>query len=160
MCNIIFSVYPNVRGFGYACVELPNRLLDHGVVTVRPLDNGKILRRVARQMDFYRPDIVVLRGGENLPPKAKRIAQVVNGITELAVERGLPLRQYSREQMRFVFERFGATTNYEIAKKLAEWIEPLKDIDLKPLKAYEPEAYYQGLFDALSLAVCYGYIDM
>lgn len=160
MCNIIFAIYPNIRGFGYACVELPDRLLDHGIANVRPASNEAILKRVAKQMDYYKPNIVVLRSGDKLPPRAKRIAQVINQITELAVERDIPVHQYSKEQIKFVFERFGATTNYEIAKKLTTWIDSLKDMDIRRLKSYEPEAYYQGLFDALSLAICYGYIDM
>jgi len=160
MSNVILAIYPNVRGFGYACIELPNHLIDYGVKTVKPVNNEIIIRQVAKQMDYYKPDIIVLRSGDKLPLRAKRISQVVNHITELAIERNLPVHQYSKEQIKFVFEQFGATTNYEVAKKLSEWINVLQHIDIKPLKSYEPEAYYQGIFDAVSLAVCYGYIDM
>lgn len=160
MASIIFAAYPNVRGFGYALIQLPERLLDHGVASVRPMSNDALVRRIARQIDHFRPDVVVLRQAEGLPPSAKRITNAINRITELAIERGIPVRQYSKEQVRFVFERFGAVTNYEIARKLAEWIEGLEGIEIRPLKSYEPEAYYQGIFDALALAVCYGYMDM
>lgn len=154
----IFAIYPNERGFGYACVEMPGTLVDSGIVTVRPVCNGKIIKRIGKQMDFYRPCLVILRDGKSLTFRAKRIAALIEEISQVAKAKSLPLHAYSREQIRLTFQQFGAETKYEISQKILEGFGELQPLAPAPRKKWESENYNMGIFDAISLALTHEYL--
>jgi uncharacterized coiled-coil protein SlyX len=154
----IFALYPYTRGYTYACIELSNELIDCGIVTAEP-SSKFTLDRIKGQLEKYAPHIVVVRDG-NSGHQEKRINNLVNHVTELAVERGVPVFQYTREQVRFVFEKFGAVTRQEIAEKIIEWIPMLASRRPRKMRPYQHEDYNLALFDAVALAVAYGYLDM
>lgn len=156
--KLILALYPNSRGLGFVCVELPQKLTDAGVITVRPICNGIILTRIEKFMDFFKPEIVVVRNAEALAPTANRIKKLINAITELAIERGIAVHQYTREQIRDVFEVWGSSTKYQIAHKIIEWFPELANRAPKIRKAWMEEDYNMGLFDALSLAITHAYV--
>lgn len=158
--NHILSIYPNSRGFGFACLELGSRVIDTGLIEISPVDNEKCLARIKHFMDYFKPALVTLRDTNKLGKKGKRITKLTNAITELAIERDLPTYYYSREQVKFCFEQFGANDKYEMSQKIIEWIEEMKPLAPKKKKFYETEDYHMGVFDALSLAICYGYYDL
>lgn len=156
--NIILSLYPNSRGLGYACIELPQKLLDSGIVTVRPICNDRLLARIEKYMDFFKPKIIVVRDADALTPRGKRIKRLITAVIESAVERGIPIHQYSRDQMKEVFEQFGTSTKYEIAQKLIQWFPELADRAPGVRKPWMDEDYNMGVFDALALAVTHAYL--
>jgi Holliday junction resolvasome RuvABC endonuclease subunit len=156
---IVLALYPNARGLGYACVELPQRLLDYGVVTVNPISNGKVLRRVEKFMDYLKPKIILIREGSSLTTfKAARIKKLIDAITTLAGEKNLTVHHYSRDQVKEVFEQFGATSKYQISQKIVSWFPTLKPFAPKVQKAWENEDYYMGIFDALSLIATHQFV--
>lgn len=153
----ILALYPNRRGTAFACVELPRELLDQGVINVGPLSFGREMRRLRKYVEFFQPDIVVMRdeGGAVLSP---RVTELIREVQELANEKGVDFTQYSREQIRHVFEQFGASTKYEIAKKIIEWLPQLSDSEPRIRKAWQDEQYHMSIFDAVSLAVTHEYL--
>ena len=58
---LVLALYPNARGLGYATLEMTQKLLDSGVITVRPASNDTILARIAKFADFHRPEIIIVR---------------------------------------------------------------------------------------------------
>lgn len=152
--NVVLSLYPNTRGLGFACIDIPQTLLDFGIVTIRPISNHKILRRVKGFIEYYQPKIIVMRecGGYNRC-YSERTIRLLAEIIALAKERQIPVFQYSRKQIQETFELFGAKTKYEVSQKLIEWFPILSIRTPKLRKAWMDEDYNMGIFDALALAV-------
>lgn len=158
--NVILSLYPNTRGLGYVCIDMPQKLLDSGVITVKPIKNEQILRRVKTFIEFYQPKLIILRDCNASNSRCSdRISQLAEKIKSLAQEQHLPSFHYSRSQIKDAFELFGATTKYEIAMKIIEWFPELSIRAPQLRKPWMDEDYNMGIFDALALAVTHQHIS-
>ena len=157
--TLILSLYPNARGLGYVCLEAPQRLLDSGVLTVRPLSNERILVRVAKFVEFYHPTLIVIRDSDTLTTRrAKRVQGLMDTITAYAKSKNIKVAKYTRQQIRDVFEVHGAQTKYEIAQQIIHWFPELAPRAPKIRKPWMDEDYNMGLFDALSVAITHLYL--
>lgn len=157
--TIILSLYPNTRGLGYICLETPQKLLDSGVVTVRPIFNGRIMQRVQKFTEYFKPTLVIIRD-HNYPTTArnKRTKELIDEIVKYAEEKNIRVYRYSRQQIKDVFQQFGAITKYEIAKKIIEWFPELAIRAPRIRKQWMDEDYNMGIFDALSLSITHQYL--
>lgn len=153
--SVILSLYPNSRGLGYACIEEPQALLDFGIVTVKPVSNGRVMERVRRFLDYYKTTVILVRDAQ---PYSKRIRRLLEDIAAHAEENGLSVYRYSRQQIKDTFEIHGASTKYEISSKLSEWFPALNLRSPKFRKAWMDEDYNMGIFDAVALAVTHWYL--
>ena len=158
--TVVLSFFPNAIGFGYVCLETPQKLLKSGIIKVRPICNGPILKQVKELVELFNPTIVIVRDFDSNPPhRNKRVQQAISGITTYAKEQHIPIYRYSRQQIRDVFEQFGATSKYEISKKIIEWFPVLADLAPVKRKPWVPEDYQYGIFDALALAITHQYLN-
>ena len=156
--NLVLAFYPSSRGLGYVCVKIPQTLKDFGVLTVRPFSRGRILKHVERFIEFHRPYIVILRDPESASANSKRVEKLLNAIITLAGEYNLPVYRYSRQQIKEVFENFGARTKHEIAHKIIEWFPDLASRAPKMREFYQKEDYHMETFDSLALAITHEYL--
>lgn len=157
MKHVSLGIYANLRGIAFACMEMPDTLLDSGICSPRPYDTDKLLARVEKLLNFYSPSVVVLRDANKVD--SIRMRNLINRITECAIERGISVHQYAREQTKQVFTRFGATTKQEIADCIIrEWLPELSIRRPKPRGIWEPEDYYMGVFDSLALIMTHEFI--
>jgi hypothetical protein len=157
--KLILALYPSYRGLGYVCVQMPQTLKDFGVLRVRPFSMGRMVKHVERFLEFHRPHIVILRDPENVPVNSPRIQKFTDAITTLAGEYKLSVFKYSREQIKDVFETFGARTKHEIAHKIIEWFPDLASRVPKMRAKYRPEYYHMETFDSLALAITHEYLS-
>lgn len=155
---VTLAIYPNKRGFGYACLDWPQKIIDLGIVTVRPLCNKSLFRRFEKFLDFHRPEIIIIRDSENITTAAQRSVNFIRKITDHATAIKVPIHKYSRQQIRDVFEQFEARSKYEIARKLIEWYPELESRTPTLRKPWMDEDYHMPIFDALSLAVAHKYL--
>lgn len=156
---IILSLYPNTRGFGYICLENPQKLIDWGMMNCRPLSNGKILKQVAAMLDYFNPELLVMQDPDNRYARQNsRVSELIETIKDRAEEKSIKVFTYTREQVRSVFSSFGATTKHEIASKLLQWFPELMPRAPKARKLWMNEDYNMGIFDALSLAITHEYL--
>ena len=157
---IILALFPNARGLGYACLEMPEKKLkDSGVLTIRPICNGKILKRIKAFIDFFKPEIVVVKDyGTDYTRQERRGARLVESITKYAKGMQLPVYRYTRQQVRDIFEQFGAKTKTEIAQQIIAWLPELEFHAPQIRKNTMAEEYYMGEFDAISLAITHRYM--
>lgn len=158
--TIILSLYPNALGLGYSCLELPEKtLLDSGVVVVRPFRSKRILERIAKFVEFFKPTIIIVKDWDsNYSRRSRRIAQLTDDIVKYAAEMKVPVYRYSRQQIRDVFEVHGAKTKYEIAQKIIVWFKELASRAPKIRKPWMTEDHNMGVFDALSLIITHLYL--
>ena len=82
----------------------------------------------------------------------------LDAITKIAAGYGIPVYQYSREQVKDVFEIFGAKTKFERAHKIIETIPALASRAPKIRKPYMDEDYNMGVFDAVALVFVHQYL--
>ena len=156
--KLVLALYPSYRGLGYVCVQMPQTLKDFGVLRVRPFSTGKMLKHIERFLEFHRPQIVILRDPESVPDNNPRIQKFTDAITTLAWEYKLSVFKYSREQIKGVFENFGARTKHEIAAKIIEWFPDLASRVPVKHNIWKPEYYHMETFDSLSLAITHEYL--
>ncbi len=157
---VILAIYPNPIGFGYAFMENARTPWDCGVVKVRPMSNKESIKRILSFIEYYEPEIIVLQDYKGkYSCKGGRVRKLINEIKKLAKQMGLKVQEYTREDIRLVFEQFGARTKYEIAGKITEDLERFKKKMPDLRKPWMPEDYHMGMFDALSLAITHFYLS-
>ena len=149
--NIVYALYPNANGFGYVYLDSPRNLLDYGAVRINPISNRKVMDRIKKSFDYLRPSIVIIQDPEGM---ASRVGRRVRRL-----EDKLKVVQYSRDQVRDVFEQFGAVTKYEIAKVLLTEFKELELREPKKRKTWQTESHNMPIFDALSLALTYYWVE-
>lgn len=156
----ILALFPNARGIGYVALSNPKTLVDFGIATVRPLCNKQLIQRVTQLIDYTKPTVITVQDPAGLHTRTgKRTQRLIRRIHALAKERNLNVHQYSREEIREVFEQFSARTKYEISQVLAKWHPQLKPHAPDERKLWAREDYWQGMFDALSLALTHYFLS-
>jgi Holliday junction resolvasome RuvABC endonuclease subunit len=158
---ITLALYPNDRGLGYACLENQKNIIDCGIVTVSklPILNQRILERVTKFVDFYEPSILVVRRQTHNKSKGGgRIQDLERSILEYSEATKIPTHQYTRKQIQEVFELYGNTSKFDIARQIITWFPELSNRAPRLRKPWMNEGYNMGVFDAMSLAITHHYL--
>jgi hypothetical protein len=90
----------------------------------------------------------------------RRVHRLIDKIIVLANEEKSKVVLYSRDQIRDVFEQFGAVTKYEIAKVLLTEFKELELLEPKKRKTWQSESHNMPIFDALSLGLTWFWIEV
>lgn len=158
--KVVFAVYPNANGFGFVYMENARKLLDYGAVRINPISNRKVLEKIKRALEYFRPSIVILLDPEGKYSRTgNRVKGLVKKIEALAAELILPVVRYSRDQIKDVFEQFGATTKYDISQVLLKEFTELETRSPKQRSLWTSEDRNMAIFDALSLALTWFYLN-
>jgi hypothetical protein len=153
----MIAIYPNTLGFGYVILNEKGEILDYGMVSIRPVRNDKCMDRIHEMVLYYQPKILILEDYEN-SNKSERVRKLLKDICEYG-EGNIKVFKYSREQIKDTFDVFGARNKYEVSKKISEAYPQLKSKLPEKRKAWEPENYYQGIFDAMALVLTHHYLN-
>lgn len=152
MKPIYLSIYPHIRGFGFVCMELDNRLFDFGVITSKPWDSQRLIYRFKALLRRCAPNIVVIKDANTID--SVRMRKLINELTECAIEVGVPVHQYSRDQVKMIFAPYGCTTKQQIAECIINlWLPQLAHRKPQPRGPWEPEDYNMAIFDAVALVM-------
>jgi Holliday junction resolvasome RuvABC endonuclease subunit len=158
--KVVFAIYPNANGFGYVYMENARKLLDYGAVRINPISNRKVLERIKRTLEYFRPSIVILLDPEGKSSRTgNRVKELIKKIVVHAAEINLPVMQYTRDQIKDVFEQFGMTTKYDISQILLKEFKELETKSPKERKLWTSEDRNMVIFDALSLATTWFYVN-
>lgn len=154
----VLALYPNRHGVAYALFNSPKELIEYGIGNIQPVNNKKAIKKIKQYIDYYNPDVIVIRNINDLKAKkSKRISKLINAICREARAQKLEVHTYTRTQIKEVFKQFGVTTKYQISQKIIEWFNELKAYEFPKRKKWMAENYNAGIFDAVSLAVVYWY---
>lgn len=153
----MIAIYPNTLGFGYVVLNDKGEILDYGIVSVRPVQNEKCLTKINEIACYYQPQILILEDYKN-SIKSERIKELIKRISA-CTKCNMKIFKYTREQVKDTFELFGARNKYEISKKISEAYPQLKSKLPDKRKPWEPENYYQGIFDAMALVLTHHYLN-
>lgn len=158
--NVVYAIYPNANGFGFVYMENARKLIEYGSVRINPISNRKILDRIKKSIAYFRPTILVLTDPNGKSSRTgKRTRRLIQNIITYAESEKLPVEQYSRDQVRDVFEGFGVVTKYEISQFLLTEFKELEPKKPRERKLWISEDRNMGIFDALSLALSWFYLN-
>lgn len=118
------------------------------------------MRRVKQSFAYLRPLIVIVQDPEGKSSRTgNRVRRLIDKIVAYATQENLTVVQYSRDQIRDVFEQFGATTKYEISQVLISEFKELDTKSPKQRRLWTSEDRNMAIFDALSLALTWYYLN-
>ena len=153
----IFAVDPTTKGFGYAILETPFRLVDWGLAHVSGEKESGALARFEELLDQFRPDIVILE--DSTAPGSRRrprVQKLLEKLRDTVRERGMAVHMIPRLA---VIECFSApdkrATKFSITQNLAETFPELAPKMPARRKIWQSEDERIATFDALALAVTY-----
>ncbi|MBK9632874.1 MAG: hypothetical protein IPO62_17770 [Saprospiraceae bacterium] len=157
--NTIFAFYPNANGFGFVYMENARKLVGFGTVRFNPVNNNSIIQRIKKMFEDFPPTKVVLLNPESqFSRTGKRTKQLLKEIRTFAESENLQVTQYSRDQIREVFNP-NHRTKYEIAGHLLTEFKELESYKPKKRKLWMSEDRNMAIFDALSLALVWYYLN-
>src|SRR5215813_4871248 len=93
----VLAIDPSTRGFGFAVLEGPNRLIDWGVKDTKTDKRKRSLKLIADLIDQYQPSVVVVEdyAGKG-SRRCARVRELINDISKLAMKREVKVRRFSR----------------------------------------------------------------
>jgi hypothetical protein len=155
--NLVFAIYPQTRGFAFALFEGWLVPVDWGVYEARGADkNTRCLKRIVSLLALHTPDVLILQDmSERGTRRARRIQELNRHAAELADERGMLVRTYSRAQVVEYFAERGVMSKQGIAETIAKNI-PALDLYVPPVRRPWMSANSRmGIFDAAALALVF-----
>src|SRR5262250_3308597 len=89
----VLAIDPSTRGFGFAVLEGPNRLIDWGVKETKTDKKRRSVKLIDDLIELYQPSVVVV---EDFAAKGSRrcgrVRELINDISKLAVKRNVKVR--------------------------------------------------------------------
>ena len=155
--DLVLSLYPNSRGFGYVLFEGPLSPFDWGVKEIRgAAKNRRILKFIETLLDRYTPVVLVLEDWtDEAFARIDRINELYHAIAALAKKKLITIVRYSMTKIREHFAYRNALTKYEIALYIAKIIPSFSyQIPPKPT-IWRSEDARQGLYDAAAVGLAY-----
>lgn len=152
--DLVLAIHFQSSGFAFVLFEGWLAPVDWGVYDARGANkNALCLGRIRSLLALHTPDVLVLQDmSDNGTHRASRIRELNRDAAELADQRGLLVRMYSRAGIIQCFEEFGAVSKHGIAEVLAKHI-PALSLFLPPVrKPWMSEDARMGIFDAAALA--------
>src|SRR5262249_20908325 len=117
----VLAIDPSPRGFGFAVLEGPNRLIDWGVKETKTDKKKRSLQLVADLIEHNQPNVIVVEDyGAKGSRRCGRVCELITEISKLAVQRKVKVRSFSRLKVKQAFAEAGATNKYEIAIAIAK----------------------------------------
>jgi RNase H-fold protein (predicted Holliday junction resolvase) len=151
--NRTIGIDPTPRGYGFAVLEGPARLVDFGTTAVPNLKTRGYVERVEALIERYDPSVMVLENPHGKGSRrSKRVARVIRELETLAWRRHVKVRRVSRAEVRAVFNESGWRKG-EIASTLTGAYPALEDILPPKRRPWEAEREGMAVYDALSFAL-------
>lgn len=153
--QLILAIYPSTRGFAFVLFEGALSPVNWGFgKTPGPQKNKRALRRIVRILARSMPDLLVLQDtSDHGTRRVSRIRKLNWSVAELAERHGIPMKAYTREDVRRAFSYLGHPTKDAIAEEIVKHI-PIFERHRPPIRrAWMNEDIRMTLFDATALAI-------
>lgn len=152
----ILAIDPSTRGFGFAVLEGPNQLVDWGVKETKTDKNRRSLTLIVDLIEQYDPAAIVVEdyAGKG-SRRCRRAAELIDGISRLALNRKVKVKRFSRAEVKQAFAESGAVNKYEIAQTIAKRFPELAPRLPRFRKPWMSEDYRMSIFDAVGLGLAF-----
>jgi Holliday junction resolvasome RuvABC endonuclease subunit len=156
----VLAIDPSTRGFGFAVLEGPNRLIDWGVKETKTDKKRRSLKLIDDLIERYEPSVIVVEDyAEKGSRRCRRIQGLINDISKLASRTKVRVRSCSRAKVKQVFSESGASNKYEIATAIANRFPELAPRLPRFRKPWMSEDYRMSIFDAVAFGVTFFQFD-
>ena len=153
--RLVLAIHPTTRGFGFVVFE-GQRTIDWGFKSALGDKNRKVLAKIEELMAWYTPNVLVLENAAGPTSRRRlRIRQLHVKIVELAKMRKIPVRQFTRSDIRAAFRSRNALTRHQIAEAVSRELPDLGPWLPPPKKIWMSEHRWLGTFDAASLGLTF-----
>src|SRR5262249_22613141 len=156
----VLAVDPSTRGFGYAVLEGPERLIDWGVKETKTDKRRRSLKLIDDLIEQYQPSVIVV---EDYAAKGSRrcgrVRELIKDISRLAVQRKIKVRNFSRLKVKQAFSDSDTSNKYEIAIAIAKRFPELAPRLPRFRKPWMSEDYRMSIFDAVGFGLTCFCID-
>lgn len=150
----ILSIDPTSRGFGFAMLEGPDQLIDWGLRQARRNKNAGCLKLVKELIERYRPDVLAVEDcTRKVCRRCARVRKLIERIGKVGARRRVPVRKFSRLQVRRAFSQSAALTKDEIARSVAKHFPELARSLPPTRKPWLSEDERLAIFDAVAFAL-------
>ena len=150
----IVAIEPSSKGFGFAVLERPTRLLDWGVVRVKGRENTERLKRIDGLIARYQPDFVVLQDTRVRDfRQGTRGRALIRTIRALTARRHIQTRCISWRTVRDAIAPTGRATKHSVAAAIAARFPELASRLPPPRKPWMSADERLAMFDAVAFAV-------
>ena len=153
----IFALDPTTKGFGYAVLELPFRLVEWGLAHIAGDKHVGALLRFEQLLSRFRPDAVVFE--DTTAPGSRRrprVRELIEALVRIARERGVAVYTVARTAVLKCFSSEDEpATKYSIATRLAAHFPEIRAKLPQRRKSWQSEDERMSAFDALALAVTF-----
>lgn len=155
--DLVLSLYPNSRGFGYVLFEGPLSPFDWGVKELRgPAKNRRILRFLEALIDRYRPSVLVIEDcTDEAYQRIGRIIDLYESCDALAKRKSIQVVRIPMSDVREYFRYWNALTKYQIALRIAKIIPAFSYQIPAERKPWGSESASQGLYDAAAVGLAF-----
>ena len=115
------AIDPATRGFGFAVLEGPERLIDWGVKETKTDKKRRTLKLIAELVDWYRPSVIVLEDtAAQDSRRCNRVECLIDEIGTLAAKSNVKVKRVSKAAVKQAFAECPAQTKYEIAMAIGK----------------------------------------
>jgi Holliday junction resolvasome RuvABC endonuclease subunit len=152
----VLAIDPTTRGFAFAVMEGPHRLIDWGVKSVRPAKEDRCLAGVAAQIQFFAPMVLVLENTTGRGSRrCARVRRLIEAIRVAAGEAGMRTRLVSRREVKAAFAPSAGSTKHQVALAIAQQLPELTGRVPPRRKPWMSEDERMNIFDAVALALTF-----
>jgi Holliday junction resolvasome RuvABC endonuclease subunit len=156
----VLAIDPSTRGFGFVVLEGPNRLIDWGVKETKVNKNAKSLMLIDDLIDRYQPNVIVVEDySAKGSRRCRRVAELIDEISKLALRRKVKVSSFSRADVKQAFAESGATTKQEIAIGIAKRFPELSPRLPRFRKPWMSEDYRMSIFDAVAFGLTFFHVN-
>jgi Holliday junction resolvasome RuvABC endonuclease subunit len=150
------AIDPSTRGFGFAVLEGPERLVDWGVKETKVNKNVKSLKLIDDLIERYQPSVLIVEDYRGKGSRrCRRIQELINDISKLGSKKKIRVKSFSRVKVKQAFFESGAETKEDIALDIAKRFPELAPRLPRFRKPWMSEDYRMSIFDATALALSY-----
>lgn len=155
------AIHPSVEGFGWMLFDGPLSAYRWGVswsargISGDARKNKLCLKYAEKLLNEHRPAVLVLEA--ITPRRHARIAQLHRALIALAAINGIPVKVFSRADIRAAFADQKATGRYAVASVVAQFIPEIRNRLPKKRRAWDTEDSDMGLFAAAALLIVHSY---
>lgn len=149
----LLSIDPTSKGFAFAVLEGPERLVDQGSMGVPKLDEVEYLNRIERLLKRFSPSGLVLEDPRGRGSRrGDRVVKLLRAVELLAWRYRVEVVRVSRGDVQGALGGSGKT-KHALALTVARWFTELEPLVPDPRRAWDSERERMNVFDAVSFAM-------
>jgi len=152
----VLAIAPYSGGLGYAVIEWPLSFVAGGVKNVPVKHEDKIVMNLVRLLTHYRPTTIVLAdGGDSQTRRAAQLKNLLCHIVRHEATAKVPVRTYSRNQVRDLLNLDPKATKHDIVMSVAMQLTELAPRFPSRRRCGHKEDYHMPMFEAVVLALAH-----